>query len=76
MNLLKSFWKYWKAFGDFLGNLLARIVLSVFYFSVFMPFAMGVRLFGDPLQVKTLPVPYWNSRITGDQKLEEILRQF
>lgn len=76
LTLMKDFWHGWKAFGHFLGDLLARVVLTVFYFTVFVPFAIGVRLFGDPLHIKTTVSPFWRSRTTGDQKFEDILRQF
>ena len=72
----KKLWEGWKAFGHFIGNLLARIVLTLFYFTVFIPFALGVRLFTDPLEIKTLPAKFWRDRTTGDQKLEDVLRQF
>jgi hypothetical protein len=76
MEFLKRFWRAWKAFGEFLGNLLARVVLTLFYFTVFVPFAIGVRLLSDPLQIKTQPAQLWRPRTTGDQKLEDVMRQF
>ena len=76
LTLIKDFWHGWKAFGHFLGDLLARIVLTVFYFTVFVPFAIGVRLFSDPLHIKTTASPFWRLRTTGDQKIKDILRQF
>ena len=74
--MLKKFWKGWKAYGHFLGNLIARVTMMIFYFTVFVPFAIGVRLFSDPLQIKTHPARLWRSRVTTDQKLEDVLRQF
>jgi hypothetical protein len=74
--LLKKFWEGWKAFGQFLGNLLARIVLSIFYFTIFVPFGLGVRWFSDPLQIKTSSNSFWRPRTTGDQSLEDIMRQY
>lgn len=76
VSLTPNFWQGWKAFGHFLGNLLARVVLTIFYFTVFVPFAVGVRLFSDPLHIKSTPAKLWHSRTTGDQTLEEVLRQF
>jgi hypothetical protein len=76
VTLTKNFWQGWKEFGHFLGNLLARVVLTIFYFTVFVPFAIGVRLFSDPLHIKTLPVPFWRPRMTGDQTLEHVTRQY
>lgn len=83
--LIKNFWHGWKEFGQFLGNWLARVVLTVFYFTVFVPFGLGVRLLADPLHIKAPPIPQrgekqleplWRARSTGDQKLEDVLRQF
>jgi hypothetical protein len=76
MAFLSRLWRGWKRFGEILGNFLARIVLTVFYFTIFVPFALGVRLFGDPLQIKTSPQEFWRPRSTGDQKLEDVMRQF
>lgn len=74
--LIKNFWRGWKAFGQFLGNWLARVVLTFFYFTIFVPFALGVRLFSDPLQIKKRPAELWRPRATGDQKFEDVARQF
>ena len=76
MVLVKNFWHHWKEFGQFLGNWLGRVVLTIFYFTVFVPFGLGVRLFADPLQIKKQPDEFWRPRPTGDQKLEDVLRQF
>ncbi|MBI1878656.1 MAG: hypothetical protein HYR94_10595 [Chloroflexi bacterium] len=71
-----NFWRGWKAFGHFLGNLVARVVLTIFYFTIFVPFALGVKLFSDPLHIKSTPAKLWHSRTTGDRTLEEVLRQY
>ncbi len=74
--LVENFWHHWKEFGQFLGNWLGRVVLTIFYFTVFVPFGLGVRLFTDPLHIKKHPPEQWVPRTTGDQNLEEVLRQF
>jgi hypothetical protein len=52
------------------------VVLTIFYFTVFVPFGLGVKLFSDPLQIKTQPDSFWRPRSTGDQTVTETLRQF
>lgn len=74
--LIKDFWSGWKAFGHFLGDWLARVVLTIFYFTVFVPFGLGVRIFADPLFIKKQPDQRWQSRTTGDRTLQELRRQF
>lgn len=76
MVWLKRLWAGWKAFGHFIGNMLARVVLSIFYFTVFVPFGLGVRLFSDPLRLKIASDRFWRPRHTGDQTLQDVLRQF
>ncbi len=75
MNL-QIFLASWRAFGHFLGGLLGRVAMTIFYFTVFAPFAVGVVVFGDPLQIKTTPQSLWRPRTTGDQDLASIMRQF
>jgi len=42
----------WKRVGQAIGDLLARIVLTLFYFTIFVPFGLGVSIFGDPLGLR------------------------
>lgn len=77
MELLGKIWDAWKRFGQFLGNVVARVLLTIFYFTVFVPFGLGVRLFSDPLMMKgRFEPPFWQPRKTGDGSLEEARRQF
>ena len=75
-DALKRFWETWKRFGRFMGNLITRIVLTLLYFTIFVPFGIGASLFTDPLQIKTDREKSWNQRESGDESLEEIMRQY
>ncbi|RMF00101.1 MAG: hypothetical protein D6768_13570 [Chloroflexi bacterium] len=74
--LVENVWRHWKEFGHFLGDWLARVVLTIFYFTVLVPFGLGVRLFADPLHIKSTPAEQWRPRTTGDQNFDEVLRQY
>jgi hypothetical protein len=76
MNILRKAWSNWKRIGQAIGDLIGRIVLSIFYFSLLLPFGLGVRLFGDPLLIKTGRPAGWHERKTGDQYLDEAQRLF
>ena len=52
MKLLGKLWQTWKRIGQVIGDFIGRIVLTIFYFTIFMPFGLGVRLFSDPLSIK------------------------
>lgn len=73
--MLKKIWAGWQRFGHFMGDLLARIVLTLFYFTIFLPFGLISALFGDPLDMKRKP-PRWIERTTGDQTLADAQREF
>jgi hypothetical protein len=76
METLRKVWHAWKRVGQFIGDLLGRVVLTIFYFTLFMPFALGVRFFSDPLALRPLGDPKWLERKTQDLTLEDSRRLF
>jgi hypothetical protein len=54
-NLLKRAWTAWKAFGHKVGNFQARVLLTIFYGVLMLPFGLAARLFSDPLRIKKRP---------------------
>ncbi len=75
MNLLQRIWAGWKRFGHFMGDLLGRVVLTIFYFTIFLPFGLITTLLGDPLDMKK-KAPQWHQRTTGDRTMTEAQREF
>jgi hypothetical protein len=76
MDTLKLVWKKWKAFGKFIGDWIARLVLSLFYFTIFVPFALLVKIFTDPLAMKPIHRPKWLDRTTTDLTIGDARRLF
>ena len=76
METLRRGWEAWKRFGQFIGDAIARVVLTVFYFTLFMPFALGVRLWGDPLAIRPHLRAKWLERRTQDLTLDDARRLF
>jgi hypothetical protein len=76
METLRKVWEGWKRFGQFMGDLIGRLVLTVFYFTLFMPFGLGVRFFGDPLAIRPGSRSKWVERKTNDLTLEDSRRLF
>tara|TARA_B100001964_G_C13871033_1_gene438679 strand:+ start:164 stop:406 length:243 start_codon:yes stop_codon:yes gene_type:complete len=73
----RRIWSAWRKFGQTIGDLIARIILSVFYFTIFVPFALGARLLSDPLNVKAHDRSiWWLERETRDRTLDDARRQF
>ena len=73
--MLQKVWTKWKAFGEFLGNILARVVLTIFYFTIMAPFAIGAQLFSDQLGIKSIPKNYWQDRTTQPETIEKARSQ-
>ena len=66
----KHLWRGWQRVARFIGNLLSRIVTSFAYVVVLPLFALGVRLFSDPLQLKPGPA-HWNPLPPPPTSVEE-----
>ena len=74
MNLLRTAWQLWKKIGQFIGDFIARIILTIFYFTLFLPFGLVVRLFMDPLDIKGNREELWAERSTGDKVIDDARR--
>jgi len=51
----KRAWEAWKALAHKIGNFQARVILSIFYAVLVLPFGLAARWFSDPLRIKKLP---------------------
>lgn len=71
MEFLRKFWAAWKKFGHFMGDLIGRLVLTIFYFTIFLPFGLGMRLLGDPLDIKQRIDSRWRDRKTHEFTVED-----
>lgn len=76
MKRIKNVWQIWKRFGRFVGDVIGRVILTVFYFTIFAPFGMGVRFFGDPLEIRKEQSTKWLERTTRDLRIEDTWRLF
>jgi hypothetical protein len=77
-TVLSTIWKYWKKFGEFIGNIIGRLFLMLFYVTIALPFGLGTRLASDPLHIKAKAVshPNWHKRESGAPTIEASYNQF
>ncbi|MBI1893838.1 MAG: hypothetical protein HYS14_07005 [Candidatus Rokubacteria bacterium] len=66
MRVLKVIWTRWQVLGRRIADLQARALLFVFYFTVFGPFALGVKVLGDPLRLHPGAANGWVARPGAD----------
>ena len=80
MKTLNKLWQAWKRLGQWMGTLLATVVLTIFYFTLFLPYAVGMTWLSDPLHIRH-PKPVWAAReadatSADEPSIEGARRQF
>jgi len=73
---LHRFWHHFKRLSQALGNFIARIILTLFYFVAMAPFAVMTRWRVKPLASADLPASAWRARPTAGDDLTRARRQF
>lgn len=58
LDMLKRAWQGWKKIAHKIGNFQARVLLTVFYGVLVLPFGLAARLFSDPLRIKKTPTEW------------------
>lgn len=76
MEQIKKFWSRWKAMGQWLGDAIARVILTFFYITIIPVFAALVQLFTDPLDSKSAGHRAWTARTTRQDTLQSARKQF
>lgn len=56
--MLKRFWEAWKRLAHRIGDFQARVLLTILYVVLVLPFGVAIRLFADPLRIKHRPAEW------------------
>ena len=67
-------WERYKLLGEILVDFQGRAMAVLFYFTIMVPFGIGTRVFGDPLNIKDR-TPTWRERDSISTALDEARRQ-
>jgi len=54
----KALWHAWKRLAHKIGNFQARVLLTLLYAIVVLPFGLIARIFSDPLKIKNRPTKW------------------
>ncbi len=74
--MFRRLWHEWLILARHIGSFQARVLITLVYFTLIMPFGLLVRLLGDPLQRKAqAQTTMWRSRATYDRDFEHARRQ-
>ena len=75
-DFIQKRWLAWKRIAKFMGDMIGRVFLTLYYFTLFMPFGIGVRLWGDPLTMRPRGRPKWVDRVQRDQTFKNSRRLY
>ncbi len=76
-GFFRAAWQGWKRIAKKISNFQARVLLAIFYFTLFCPFALAVRWTSDPLGLKPGGARGWLPLKPSDEPpLERARRQF
>ena len=73
-EILRIAWDRFKIITALISDAEGRLVAMLFYYTVFVPFALGLRLFGDPLRQRD-KTPSWVERQPVPTDLDSARRQ-
>ena len=76
-NIFKRLWEGWKKIAQKIGDFNARVILTIFYFILLSPFALLMKLFTDPLEIKNKEHVGWHDKENNTElsALENAKRQ-
>ena len=73
----KKLWERWKQIAKKIGDVQARVILTVVYFIIVGPFALILRLAADPLSLKKSAKPAWHEKPEPKESaLKRAMNQF
>jgi hypothetical protein len=69
-------WAIWKRIGQMIGDVIARVAMTVLFFTILVPFAIVARRQHDPLALKVTHAGLWLPAARQSAGLEAARRQF
>ena len=74
-QILRVAWDRWQIIAHINGDYVARVLVNVFYFTILVPFALGVKYFADTLASRNTSARWLDRKAVG-AKLDEARSQF
>jgi hypothetical protein len=62
--MFKSLWEGWKRLAHRIGNFQARLILTLLYLVVVLPFGLATWLFSDPLRIRKRPEGWLDHQVS------------
>lgn len=68
-------WDRFNIIAGIVGDIQGRVIVTLFYFTILVPFGLGARLLGDALHLRPDREIQWLERPPVANELEEARRQ-
>ncbi len=76
MGIFQKIWGGWKKFARAFARVQAEIILFLFYFLIFAPYSLILKLFGhDPLNIRKKNTSTWRDYKMTEFNPEKLKRQ-
>jgi formate-dependent nitrite reductase membrane component NrfD len=72
-QILTRFYKIWMKFGEFIGGIMSKIMMTILYFGIFTPVSIFLKIIGKDLLDKKIDksrTSYWIERETQPQSMK------
>lgn len=56
---LRTAWQAWKRIAQKIAHFQSLVLFGLLYFLLVAPFAIGLKVFSDPLRIKQKSAPSW-----------------
>lgn len=76
MDFIKLAWKEWKRIAKIIARFQARIILTIFYFTLLAPLGIIFSTKKDELKIHTKQNTVWKEKKKQSQTVEDMRRQF
>lgn len=73
-EIVQLAWERLNVITSIIGDVQGRLIATLFYFTILVPFGIGSRLFSDPMNIKTTS-NVWLERPPVPTDLESAKRQ-
>jgi hypothetical protein len=75
-EIIQLAWHRFRIITAIIGDVQGRLIASLFYFTVLVPFGLGSRILSDPLSIRRIsPTTTWLDRPPVSEELEAAKRQ-
>ncbi|HLY24715.1 MAG TPA: hypothetical protein VKQ72_00155 [Aggregatilineales bacterium] len=74
-QIFRTAWDRWQIIARINGDYIARLVVNLFYFTIMVPFALGVKFLTDPLALHGKRTAWLERKAVGS-KLTDARSQF